>query len=898
MVPWAEKFCGREAELTRIRQSWQAVVRGEGPRAVALIAESGLGKTRIAQEFFARLSTDTHEGGPDGYWPDRMTRLQDNLAVNPDPAECDAKAEMRFLWWGIRMADPLGRNAVRGGVVAATDTLGAHLAPFAAARLRAKRRRAIGGDIALDLAAEVANIFTFGLAGLAKTAYNHADAAIRNEIDRTPPAHDARLAAAHKSLADTVVEDFRTLFSRRADHGPILPAVLFLDDAQWMHLDAPTLQVVKALLSEASSRGWPLMILATYWEMEWRQQVRSDAPTLVRLLTDGFGTGVETIFIKPEPDLGELVRIGLPGLPQGQVRLVLDKAGGNPRLLDEILRHFRAKPRFFEGRNIEGPLTQAGLAYVSDSEFDLHELIFDRLRMADPDIRLDLGVASVQGLRFCERLVYAVRETLQSAGASPQDSIARAADPFAMVNRPRAGIAEFAQRVYWEVAREQLDDFVATDDVEGALRTVLRNMAGPDADFPDLNAEERALAWRLAVLLIDDSGSAGDAWIRAACLWHLCFAQGAAGDSEAFREDGRKLVNALGSVFERGRGTNATGLYRLAETAAGWGLHDLALDLNRLIPAAIRHDTAATPEMAAVYTRAAEVQEQAVLHNSMADFDIDAAVGVFARWFKDSGTPLPLDAYCDLITFSSHLLKDCAARLPPAVVDRIEHCLWDAPADAIANEPFAYSRALAALLQHRLVSARADAFPDVAARFKARLDAVQNGRHAPKEVQAPMIARNRAPVEGMLADLRARADAAGRGIWQELGSDDAERVWSIAQLRAYHRLQEDLDIRSWSLKLHLALDKEQTPYMYVESASLDGPEHVIVLIDLHMAVVRTGGRWLGSLMFPGVYFDALASERQVTYIHEGGDGKPVRGWLMDVRFLTCEDFRDRYGEFA
>ncbi len=98
-VPWAGLFCGREAELETLLAAYRRVEAGEGPEVAVVLGESGLGKTRLVQEFFARLSSGVDAAGEGGYWPDRLVRDGNNLKINPDPRECNpgGAANMRFL---------------------------------------------------------------------------------------------------------------------------------------------------------------------------------------------------------------------------------------------------------------------------------------------------------------------------------------------------------------------------------------------------------------------------------------------------------------------------------------------------------------------------------------------------------------------------------------------------------------------------------------------------------------------------------------------------------------------------------------------------------------------------------------------------------------------------------
>ncbi len=157
-------FCGREAELVALLAEWDAASRQSRPRAVAVLGEPGLGKTRLMQAFFGALAA--RAGG--GYWPPVLGRLGNNLQVNPeaDPARSGAPP---FLWWGLRLVDPLVPNSIGAGVLSAgvENHLKPQLAHFQHQQRRRERRSealAIGKGAMLDIAIDF-----IPFAGLVKT---------------------------------------------------------------------------------------------------------------------------------------------------------------------------------------------------------------------------------------------------------------------------------------------------------------------------------------------------------------------------------------------------------------------------------------------------------------------------------------------------------------------------------------------------------------------------------------------------------------------------------------------------------------------------------------------------------------------------------------------------------
>ena len=149
MIP----FCGREEQLDALMSCWHEIKAGRGPKTVVLLAESGLGKTRLAQEFYRRLVAT--EQGTAGYWPQQLGEDGNNLLVSPTVTSIDSGAPMPFLWWGLRLAHQTGRNQVATGVLSShvNEQRVPDLAPFH--REQRRRRRLldlakVGGAVAAD----------------------------------------------------------------------------------------------------------------------------------------------------------------------------------------------------------------------------------------------------------------------------------------------------------------------------------------------------------------------------------------------------------------------------------------------------------------------------------------------------------------------------------------------------------------------------------------------------------------------------------------------------------------------------------------------------------------------------------------------------------------------------
>jgi len=49
---------GREHDLTELRSAWEGVATGHGLRTVVVLAESGLGMTRLAQALYEAIAAN------------------------------------------------------------------------------------------------------------------------------------------------------------------------------------------------------------------------------------------------------------------------------------------------------------------------------------------------------------------------------------------------------------------------------------------------------------------------------------------------------------------------------------------------------------------------------------------------------------------------------------------------------------------------------------------------------------------------------------------------------------------------------------------------------------------------------------------------------------------------
>ena len=454
--PPTTPFVGRTEELALLQQTWDEVAAGE-PRFLVWTADTGLGKTRLVQAFYEWLSTERHARDPHGYWPDALSISGRTLAVNPAfPASDGPRPDIPWLWWGLRFTD----SKYERGIAASTCGLSnarEHLEPHLEPVIRARYGRELAASLAKANAGIWGGLLTGGLSGALF------DGLGIFELNRKRRRLDAPLPGIATQQAEhwrDTVEEMLALFRAALGSGiPLagaagqtgkrpIPCALILDDAQWADVD--TLRFIEPLFLDALRHRWPLLVLCTHWQQEWNTQLaaartpnadnerRSVADVCERLAT---GRGGERGWLQVEPlprleqdALRELLTAALPGLTAEQAGALLERVGGNPGFLVDLVAYARTHARPFEGRDTARPLTESGARQLLKvARLDHHQLVRKRFDELDDALRQPLAMASYQGSRFLDDLLLETARRLDEP-CSEQD-LARARDPHAIVER-------------------------------------------------------------------------------------------------------------------------------------------------------------------------------------------------------------------------------------------------------------------------------------------------------------------------------------------------------------------------------------------------------------------------------------------------------------------------------
>jgi hypothetical protein len=423
-VVWHSISCPRPTEMAALQAAYERAAKPNLPRpgVIVLLSESGLGKTRLLQEFFHWLSTTKDGVGEAGYWQDRLAREGDNLHIDPNPALCNSRVPLPFLWWGVRLADPGRSNqGISQSVLAScVEGFDPHVEPMLRARRRAERgkevRRATG-DLLVEGILEGLGHLVPGVspvkAGIVFTRRIRELWAEQRADHKAVPTPGEIGRRARQNLSDRYFECLRALLDVRQGFDRAVPFVFVIKDAQWAGEDPALLDLVDRVLQAANEKHWPLLLIISHWEAEWNAG-SSMREIVERHTPDNW----RPIKLGPHPDLSSCVVAGFSGLTPQQTQVLLDKAGGNPRLLDEIPRWLSEHPRLFAGRDLDQPMTAEGQASVEDATFDLHRLVERRLNQAPPEIKATLAVSGLQGMRFLVNLTEEVFRALHDTCAA------------------------------------------------------------------------------------------------------------------------------------------------------------------------------------------------------------------------------------------------------------------------------------------------------------------------------------------------------------------------------------------------------------------------------------------------------------------------------------------------
>jgi tetratricopeptide (TPR) repeat protein len=457
----------RQELVKELEASFAEVCSSGSPRMWLLTAPSGWGKTRVVQEFYARLAAD-HQGA--AYWPatiidaDNTPATASRKRISPAVTTVNSSAAIPWLWWGTQafcMGDGTPGRALEQG----TDQLYAH----GEALILAERnwRGAVSdafdatsatvGILALFVAALAAPPvgIPLAIAGGAKTAATIGWSRIRRMVERRRIEESGPVGAADQFEQKTIAQ----LIDRVHKLTKAVPIVLVVDDAH--HADRVTMGVLDGLLRLPDAR---LLVVAMAWPDVVAET--SDRPFTVWLQSTG---GASTAARVRRAQLDALTQIDLAQIVESvapatrpAVRRAFASRYDNPLSLRYVIDLPRVQRRVSQGCiDVQPDEVEALPATLPDIFNDAWGELPARIQSA-------LAVAALTGERFVPELVVLAAEPYRLSFTLDDFAIAAQRHRWtAVVDRSLHG---FVEASFCRVAAERAQDFLEDSETKAIRR--------------------------------------------------------------------------------------------------------------------------------------------------------------------------------------------------------------------------------------------------------------------------------------------------------------------------------------------------------------------------------------------------------------------------------------------
>lgn len=446
------EFVGRENELAGLRTQFDQIALGAvdalrtGPRLLLMLGDGGSGKTRLLQEFYASIARDARWNPPEvGCWPLELGAAGTSISIATPLDRLWTTRAMRFRWLGVACFPPSARATTEPEPVVE----------------------------------RLANIVRVLRAGQA----------LARETTRLDPARVGRHGRSVKWVASrwgvqgvtrAVLEDLCAISSGDS----MLPTVLCVDDVHWA--SARTAELLSRIWVHATQDRWPLLIVLAHrarsWDLAQPSETRGAAAGKLRRLVEASHASVHRIPAAPAAALRAALRVRLPGLTERQKSLLVAKAAGNFRMMEQNIGALVASPQRFEGRHVASALTPEGEKWVLSWKSDRGARIEQLIRELDHPVRRLLACCSRLGYRFPGDVVAAFAAELgEDAGA--REAVLHVVESLAILERSGGALFGFRDEdVRRELAHHHDESGCVRPDPAQVLRRSLAEWVNSSFD--------------------------------------------------------------------------------------------------------------------------------------------------------------------------------------------------------------------------------------------------------------------------------------------------------------------------------------------------------------------------------------------------------------------------------
>jgi len=447
-----------------LERSYARVASGSGPRLVVLSAPTGYGKSRIVQEFYARLAASQPVPA---YWPariegNRVLRWTDSRkCVFPSCVAIPTGAVLPWFWWGVSC----GRRQ-DGRYAQALFDDATQLAAHAGSLYDCLQGTEVAGRSFDGTAALIGALGLLGVAlvppvaigvtivGGVRTLWQNRSLLARLRkwrANRETDTSSALVDSEFHGRAGQISE----LAANLATVARKVPVVLVVDDAHWA--DQTLVEFLDQILRNPRAQ---VLIVATAWPV---LGVDTDTRPFARWLREALlvepmksHVDVKTINGLGEGDLFQLVRAeyaALAGpdaepLSEAVISGVIHLVGVTPMGVRALFGLERTRRLIGESG-----LTQDALGRLPRDVEDALRLYWDEI---PGEVQTVLAIAAVAGFTF---LPIPVASAAAAEGVDhPFERLKQGEDPYSFVRSVDTGLATFADPIFHDTAEREADD--------------------------------------------------------------------------------------------------------------------------------------------------------------------------------------------------------------------------------------------------------------------------------------------------------------------------------------------------------------------------------------------------------------------------------------------------------
>ncbi|MDO6776233.1 AAA family ATPase [Shewanella sp. 3_MG-2023] len=505
---WQTLFEGREENLNWLKRVWSKARSGE-PQLAMILGETGLGKTRLVQEFFSSLSKEEFANN-NNYWPDSLD-VDRNLSLNPLPEDINTKQDIPWLWWGMRFAIPTHRNnTIAQSPFEAEDvSLMVHAFPI----LRMHQYKATKFEAAKIFSTIVADIASIGVYGSALSILDMFKLKSQEKENSRLSFSEANVKRV-ETLVENTLARLEMFLNPKSDDCPTVPVILVLDDAQW--IDPITVNALRIIFEQATAEQWPLMVIGTHWEKEWQEYPdnldnsihTSNLKQVYNVFNDHNPRLVNTLWLKKleSNKLRLIPERALPGIDKIQIEQLVTEADGNPRSMEEMVLLLLNRPTdYFLNGDSNQPLNRKGKSRLAKLQHtSIYQKIIERYSELNTELQDFLSSGALFGPEFIRPLVvdllihspiddYLSFENINKLADEAQDI-------HALVQNLEVNCDVFQQKIYHNVAKDYLK--IGDEECYEARFSSISNILNKwvtSEKHKSLNTNEQIILFKLVI---------------------------------------------------------------------------------------------------------------------------------------------------------------------------------------------------------------------------------------------------------------------------------------------------------------------------------------------------------------------------------------------------------------